>query len=181
MNLVFIYGPPAAGKLTVAKEVCSLTGYKLFHGHLTYDLANSIFEHGTKEFYDYCDRLRLDGFETAAKARIPGMVFTFCYACPQDNYFIANVVSTLRKHDGEVLFVHLCCNKETLFERVVTQSRQQTNKLKTVEGLRGVLEKWNLFEDVPSEKNLSVDNSEISAQEIARKIVDHFGLGEKLC
>jgi tRNA uridine 5-carbamoylmethylation protein Kti12 len=31
MKLIFLYGPPAVGKLTVAQELVTLTGYKLFH------------------------------------------------------------------------------------------------------------------------------------------------------
>ena len=46
MKLVFLYGPPAVGKFTVAKELAALTGFKLFHNHLTVDVATSIFEHG---------------------------------------------------------------------------------------------------------------------------------------
>lgn len=38
MKLVFIYGMPAAGKLTVAKELAGLSGYKLFHNHQVVDL-----------------------------------------------------------------------------------------------------------------------------------------------
>jgi len=33
MRLVFIYGMPATGKLTVAKELVDITGYALFHNH----------------------------------------------------------------------------------------------------------------------------------------------------
>jgi hypothetical protein len=34
----------------VAKEVAALTGFKLFHNHLTIDLYKSIFEFGTDHF-----------------------------------------------------------------------------------------------------------------------------------
>lgn len=34
MRLIFIYGLPATGKLTVAQELAKRTGYKLFHNHL---------------------------------------------------------------------------------------------------------------------------------------------------
>ena len=43
MNLIFIYGPPAAGKLTVATEIAALTGYKVFHNHLSIDCIEPIF------------------------------------------------------------------------------------------------------------------------------------------
>ncbi len=35
MQLVFLYGPPGVGKLTVGNALSALTGYKLFHNHLT--------------------------------------------------------------------------------------------------------------------------------------------------
>jgi len=34
MNLVFLHGPAASGKLTVGRELSRLTGYRLFHNHL---------------------------------------------------------------------------------------------------------------------------------------------------
>ncbi len=36
-TLVYLYGPPAVGKLTVATELQRLTGFRLFHNHLTVD------------------------------------------------------------------------------------------------------------------------------------------------
>lgn len=50
MNLVVIYGPPASGKLTVAQELSAITGYKLFHNHLTVNAVAALFEFGTPEF-----------------------------------------------------------------------------------------------------------------------------------
>jgi hypothetical protein len=35
MDLVFLYGPPAAGKFTVGRELAAITGFGLFHNHLT--------------------------------------------------------------------------------------------------------------------------------------------------
>ena len=43
MKLILLYGPPAVGKLTIAKEIARLTGFKLFHAHLTSDLVEAIF------------------------------------------------------------------------------------------------------------------------------------------
>ena len=38
MKLVFIYGLPGVGKLTVAKELSIITGYKLFHNQCSLKL-----------------------------------------------------------------------------------------------------------------------------------------------
>lgn len=44
MKLIYIYGPPASGKLTVAKELEKLTKYKLFHNHLINDVISEIMD-----------------------------------------------------------------------------------------------------------------------------------------
>ena len=50
MNFVVIFGPPAVGKMTVGQELARLTGYKLFHNHVTIDLVSEYFEFGTPPF-----------------------------------------------------------------------------------------------------------------------------------
>ena len=50
MRLIFIYGMPATGKLTVARELARITGFNVFHNHLVVDLLLSIFEFGSKPF-----------------------------------------------------------------------------------------------------------------------------------
>jgi len=46
MNLVFLHGPPAAGKLTVGREFARVTNSKLFDNHISIDFAKNIFEFG---------------------------------------------------------------------------------------------------------------------------------------
>jgi cytidylate kinase len=50
MNLILLYGPPAVGKLTIAKEIARLTGFKVFHNQLTVNLAAAIFPRGTPAY-----------------------------------------------------------------------------------------------------------------------------------
>ncbi|OLE70972.1 hypothetical protein AUF78_04195 [archaeon 13_1_20CM_2_51_12] len=47
VRLVFIYGPPAVGKLTVAIELSKQIGFKLYHNHVSIDFVKSIFQFGT--------------------------------------------------------------------------------------------------------------------------------------
>ena len=39
MQFVVLYGRPAVGKLTVARELSALTGYAVFDNHLVVDVA----------------------------------------------------------------------------------------------------------------------------------------------
>ena len=49
MRLVFVYGPPGVGKLTVARELAGRTGFKLLPNHLTANLASALYPHGSDE------------------------------------------------------------------------------------------------------------------------------------
>jgi len=85
MKLIFIYGPPAVGKLTVAQELAKITGYKIFHNHLTIDLLEPIFERGTTIFAKTVDKYRLELIEAAAKKqekRARGVVKLWLYTYP---------------------------------------------------------------------------------------------------
>lgn len=50
MKLVVIYGAEATGKLTVAKQLASATGFRLFHNHVSVDVARVLFSHGEPRF-----------------------------------------------------------------------------------------------------------------------------------
>src|SRR5262245_61805419 len=50
MDLIFLHGPAASGKLTVARELVTLTGFRLFHNHLVVDALTAVFGFGTAPF-----------------------------------------------------------------------------------------------------------------------------------
>ncbi len=176
MKLVFIYGPPATGKLTVAKELAKLTKYKIFHNHLTVDLVGSVLKFGTKTFFDLSSRFRMEMFEAAAKENINGLIFTFCYSYPEDNKFVKNVKKRVEKYEGNVDFVQLYCEKSELKKRVKGASRENFDKIKTKKRLEATLKKWDLFTPIPFVKSLRIDNTNISAKQVAIMIKMHYNL-----
>ena len=62
MKLIFIYGPPAVGKLSVATELAKLTAFRLFHNHVSIQFVKSIFDFGTKPFWILTDKFRREMF-----------------------------------------------------------------------------------------------------------------------
>ena len=72
---VYLYGPPASGKLTVAGRLAEQSGYRLFHNHLTVNAIRPVLDFGSEPFFEVLHRLRLDVFAAAARAGID-VIFT---------------------------------------------------------------------------------------------------------
>ena len=70
MQLIFIHGPAACGKLTVATELAKLSGMRLFHNHLTVDLVSALFEFGSESFVRLRESIWLEAFREAAEVVI---------------------------------------------------------------------------------------------------------------
>lgn len=160
MNLVILHGPPAVGKFTIAQELANITGYKLFHNHLTADLASSIFDTGTKEYSDLVEKIRLDVFENTAKNNLPGLIFTFVYGIEtfkgkNDDKFIKKAMEILRRNHGQILFVKLACNQKVLEKRLAHPSRKKFNKLQSVELLKKIQKDYDLARTIPYGKSLA--------------------------
>ncbi|MBA3354768.1 MAG: AAA family ATPase [Pyrinomonadaceae bacterium] len=77
MKLIFLHGLPGVGKLTVARELVALTGFKLFHNHLTVDLVTSVFDFGSQPFIELREKIWLEVFREAVEADLTGLIFTF--------------------------------------------------------------------------------------------------------
>lgn len=178
MKLVFIYGPPAVGKLTVAEAVATLTGYKLFHNHLTVDLARAFFEFGTPAFGQYIDHLRFEAFDTAAREGVSGVIFTFCYALGFDDDFVRDVQSIIAKHNGEIYFVQLICDRAESERRVLSESRRRFHKLNDVDKWRAIIGRREMYQPIPFVSSLSIDNTHVPAEEAARRVVAHYEFPE---
>lgn len=171
-----MYGPPAVGKLTVAKELSKLTGYKLFHNHLTVDLVTSIFPFDSDQLHRLSEKFRLEMFEEAVKANIEGLIFTMVYGPEADDEFIEKVVDIVYRNNGKVLFVRLFADLQTLKKRVTEESRKSFNKTTSPEVLQEVVDKFKVFEVVSNHESLSLDTSSLSPIESAREIISHYHL-----
>ena len=84
MNLVLLYGPPAVGKMTVGAQLSQLTGYPLFHNHLTVDLGLLFFPFGSAPFQRLVTGLRYQCVQAAAEAGAQGLIFTYVYGGGDD-------------------------------------------------------------------------------------------------
>jgi gluconate kinase len=172
VKLVFIYGLPGTGKFTVARALAALTGFKLFHNHLSVDLAASLFPHGSPEYNDFVRALRLETFRRAAAADI-NLIFTFWYSSSSQPS-VECYREVVESAGGEVLFVHLRCRPEILEQRVQSESRRDW-KISSVTELRVVLEQYGTTDAIPGTR-LEIDNSDLDPEKVARRIATFFQL-----
>ncbi len=176
VKLVVIYGAPAVGKLTTARALAALTGFRLFHNHLTFDLARALFDFPSAPFTEFAEKVRLLAFEAAARARVPGMIFTFVYAAPEDDAFVRSMVDAVESQGGNVAFVRLVCGPAAQEQRVAAPERKSFGKITSVAALHEVLRRWNLSRPIVLRESLEIDNSLLDAELAARRIAAHFSL-----
>jgi hypothetical protein len=178
MKLLLLYGPPAVGKLTIAKEIARLTGFKVFHAHLTVDLVASILPRGTPSYRKLLWDIRYAVFAEAVRAHIDGLIFTMVYGRDREP-FIARCVDIVERFGGEVCFVRLYCPVETLRQRVVGEDRKQHGKITSVELLNKTLshrEPQSPFEAATQWDSLSLNTDVLPPVEAAQHVIAHYRL-----
>ena len=175
MNLIFIYGHPGTGKLTVAKELAKITNMGIFHNHLTVDLIESIFQFGTKPFKELREKIWLDVFEVASRSEISGLIFTFAFEKTVSKDFIQNIEKTI-SNDDKIHFVELYCEMDELKRRVELPSRKKYGKLSSSKKLEILLNDKIYFTPKLDKFVLKIDNTNLSPKEAAKKIKVHFDL-----
>src|SRR5438876_10082901 len=123
MKLVFIYGPPACGKLTVATELAKLTDFRLFHNHVSIQFVQSLFEFGTRPFWRLTDKYRTAMIEEAAKEGVD-TIFTCVYGKTTDDPFVRRIIRKVNSYAGKVCFVRLRRDRDELERPVGSKARK---------------------------------------------------------
>jgi hypothetical protein len=176
MKLIFLFGMPGVGKLTVAREVAELAGFRLFHNHLTVDLVGSLFEFGSQPFVELRETVWLASFARAVEAGIDGLIFTFAFDRTVRESFVGRVRETVETKGGEVLFVELRCSPAELERRIAHPSRRAFGKLNSVDFFRELSEAGAFVDPGVPPERLVLDTTEVSARDAAKIIVNKLGL-----
>jgi len=177
MNLVFIYGPPGVGKLSVARELAGMTGYRLFDNHVSINCARSVFDFGTQPFWNAVGKIRRAVFEEAAAARV-SLIFTYVYSHPNDAPNVERFCGLFESQGGRALLVRLACEREELERRLTRPERAHAGKLASLDTLRQLTGRLDIFSPVSGRESLEIDNTDLAPAEVARLIAGHYRLGD---
>jgi hypothetical protein len=176
MKLIFLWGLPGSGKLTVAKELAVLTGWRLFHNHLTVDLLLAVFPFGSKEFAELREQIWLAVIGAAAASDAPGLIFTFNPENTVRQRFLDDTLNAVAKHRGRVEFVEILCDQAVLEERIDTPERRAHRKLLSVATFRELRSQGVFVSPKMPAPQMRVDTTQRSAREAALQIVAGLGL-----
>ena len=172
MKLVFLHGAPAVGKLTVARELARLTGFPLFHNHLTVDLVSSLFPFGSEPFILLREQIWLAAFAEAAANQV-SLIFTFNPERTVREGFIQETMNVVDAAGGRVVFVELTCAEEEMERRIEDASRKEFGKLASVEQYRS-LKDAGAFHFLKLPGGLSLDTTNNSATNTAELIREYI-------
>lgn len=174
MKLIILHGPPASGKLTLARLLKDKLGYNILHNHLTVDIALEVYsEFGNDDFYEFVDQLRTLAIEKACQNKLKGLIVTLCFDEVLDIEVVEQWESIVSRYDGETLPVYLKVSAEVLAERVTEGSRIGTNKLQCPKELSKVLSE-NKFGAIPNKNTISIDTNALCSKQSARLIVERM-------
>lgn len=170
MQLVFLHGPVAAGKLTIARLVAKRAGVALFHNHLVVDAVAAVFPFGSPEFVRLRERFWIETIEAAAREG-RSLVFTFAPEPSVAPDFPERLAALVTAAGGQVLQVALTLSETEQERRLVADDRAAFGKLRSVELLRSLRPGIAACLAAMPAPDLSIDSEATSASDAADRIV----------
>lgn len=184
-TLVWICGPPAVGKMTVGIELSEITGFPLFHNHLSIEAVLPIFRYGSPPFNRIVAQFRDSVFVEAASSDLRGLIYTMVWAFdhPGDLEFVEEQKAVFEVHGGSVVFVELTADLETRLSRNASEPRMSAkpSKQDVDASRRRLLENDEGYQldsrgAFPFSDYLRIDNTHLAPRAVAERIAAHFGL-----
>lgn len=186
LKFVIIFGPQAAGKMTVGQELAKITELKLFHNHMTIDLVANFFDYGTPQAKRLVSLFRQEIFEEVSKSDLDGMIFTYVWAFDQqeDWDYVDNVCNLFESRGSEVYFVELEADFDVRIERNKTPNRLANKPTKRdIQRSESIFRytegkyRLNSYEGELKRKNyLRINNTDLPPEEAAKMIKGYFSL-----
>ncbi len=187
-SLVLILGPHAVGKMTVGQELAKITGFRLFHNHMPIELSRKLFApNETEEFETLNNIIRQSVFEMFATRDLPSLIYTnLCAFDDPDNIsYLMDVIHLFQSNGANCYVVELCADFDVRLIRNKSENRllhkESKRNLEWSEAeMRATSKEWRLNsyegEELPFKNYLKIDNTDISPDEVAKMIVEHFGI-----
>ncbi|NQZ08382.1 MAG: AAA family ATPase [Algicola sp.] len=182
-DLVVIFGPPAVGKMTVGRALEKITGYRLFHNHMSIDLALNFFGYEDEAYRPMVEGIREVVFKQFLNGNGKGLIFTFVWDLEDDYGF--NYFDCLAELGYRVHLVELKATISALVVRNRSEKRlaEKPTKVNVVASEKNLMDwmsskklntNWNDALHKRFEKYLYINNTHMAPEATAATIMDKF-------
>ncbi|WP_343824488.1 shikimate kinase [Clostridium subterminale] len=180
---MFLIGNGAVGKMTVGQELMKITDLRLFHNHMTIEPVIEVFGyfHGKS-----ISKMREIIFEEFAASSNYGLIFTYMWAFDQKSDWdsVEHVTNIFRKNGADIYYVELVATQEVRLQRNITENRLKHKASKRdieISNHRLIDNDKNYRcvsndDEIPFDNYIKIDNSNLSAELVAKMIKEHFNL-----
>jgi hypothetical protein len=180
VTLLFVFGPPAVGKMTVGRAIADRSRFRLFHNHHVIEPLLDVFDYETPEFQTLMNEFRQRVLEEAAAADID-LVFTLVWALdkPEDARAVRRHLAPFIEAGRQIAVLELAAGLETRLARNGTELRLAEKKSKrdrawSDDNVRG-LERIQMNTGVPAPgddliapfPHLRIDNPDRTPDDVA--------------
>jgi hypothetical protein len=183
LKFVLIFGPQAVGKMTVGQSLAKQTGMKLLHNHMTIDLLEPLFGF-TPEMWRLTHQFREEIFKSFAQTNQKGLITTFVWAFnrKEDWEYVEKTCAIFKSQGADIYLVELEADVNERLKRNTTPNRLEHKPTKrnikqSEEHLLSTMETMrlnSLENEIQAENYLRINNTDLSADEVALKIKDAF-------
>lgn len=170
MYLLFIYGPVASGKLTIARLVAEQADLPLFHNHLIVDAVAAVFPFGSSEFIRLREHFWLETISTAARTG-RSLIFTFTPEATVAKDFPERVSRLVESFGGKAIYVALDVEPDEQERRLVSPARNAFGKLQSTEILRAFRGSMNDSLKAMPSPTIRIKTDSVTAPQAADAIV----------
>ncbi|MBQ0137693.1 MAG: AAA family ATPase [Kurthia sp.] len=193
MSLFVIMGAQAAGKMTVGKALEKKIDGRLLYNHQTLDLFANYLGF-TREAFRLSDELRKNLFkafvENKATNPTESIIFTVVvnFDAPEDHQFLQEIANIFLEAKEAVYFIELVTSLEERLKRNIHEARLEAKPSKrdiifSENELKITAEKYRLQSDEGEMSNLhpevhylKIDNTYVSEETVAQRIINQFDL-----
>ena len=151
---------------------------RVLDNHLSVDPALRLFAFGTPELHELVERLRIVALQAAAHAQLD-VVSTLVCVRGVDGGHVRILISASSDGRAEVTMIQLAPSADTLRERLQAPSRTGTKQITDPAVLERMMSVFDLRTPYRP-KDLTIDNSKLTVDDVARTIDEHAGLSPML-
>ncbi len=166
--------------MTIGQELEKLSGFKLFHNHMTIEMVAPFFSYSTPEGRGLVNRIRQEFFNAFSASDEAGYIFTFVWAFSEagEREYIEGINNQFEDNGHETYWIELEASLDERISRNLTENRlkhkpskrdiewSENNLIQSADKYR-----LNSFDGEISHPNyLRIDNTHLTAVEAAQQI-----------